>query len=97
MNEYYLTVMAVTLFFIWGLNYATRSDEILGIPADWLRKNSNDWAKKWLLTPLFDCPYCMPSVWGTLSFIFFLWGYPWYLWIIFVVSLTGLGHLFKDK
>lgn len=89
---YYLMVMGVTLAFIWGLNYACRSGEILGTPADWIRKNSPDWIN----TPLFDCPYCMASVWGTLSFALFLWGYPWYLWVIFCFCLTGLGHLFKD-
>lgn len=91
-DTYYIMVMGVTLTFIWGLNYACKSDEVFGKPADWMRKN----VTKWINTPLFDCPYCMPSVWGTGSFVLFLWGYPWYLWIIFVFCLTGLGALFKD-
>ena len=92
MNEYYLIVMAVTLAFIWGLNYACRSGEIFGDPADWMRAH----APKWINTPLFDCPYCMSSVWGTIFFVIFLWGLPWYLWVIFCFCLTGLGHLIKE-
>lgn len=92
-DTYYLMVMAVTLFFIWGLNYACKQGEIFGKPADWMR---NNWPK-WVVTPLFDCPYCMASIWGTLSFALFLWGYPWYLWIVFVFCLTGLSALIRPN
>lgn len=91
-TAYYLIVMFVTLAFIWGLNYACRSGEIFGDPADWMRAH----APKWINTPLFDCPYCMASVWGTIFFVVFLWGLPWYLWVIFCFCLTGLGHLIKE-
>ena len=91
MNLYYLMVMLVALLWIWGLNYAFKPGEILGVPGDWMR----DHWPKWLTTPLFDCPYCMSSIHGTGFFIVFLWGYPWPLWIVFVVCLTGAGAIMR--
>lgn len=91
MNEYYLIVMAVTLAFIHGLSYCFHSDEIFGFAGDWMRKKLPEYIKK----PLFDCVYCMSSVWGTLFFILFLSNYPLYLWVIFVFCLTGLNSIIK--
>lgn len=88
---YYFMIMALCLFWIWGINYAFKPGEILGQPGDWIR---NNWPS-WLVTPLFDCPYCMSSIHGTVFFWFFLSDYEWYLWPVFVVSLTGIGALVR--
>lgn len=89
---YYLQVMAVATVFCWGFSYCFHSDEVFGKAGDYMR---NYWPK-WATNPLFDCPYCMGSVYGTLFFIVFLWGYPWYLWIIFCFCITGIGALLKE-
>lgn len=91
-DTYYLMVMGVTLAFNWGLSYCFHSDEVFGLAGDWMRKHWPEWVNK----PLFDCPYCMSSIYGSLSFVVFLWGYPWFLWVIFCFCLTGLSALIKE-
>lgn len=83
---YYLQVLFITDFFIWGLNYCFKEGEILGVIGEWMRKHVNDNINK----PLFDCPYCMSSVWGTTFYLLFLQPYGWLLWPIFCVCLCGL-------
>jgi hypothetical protein len=91
-DTYYLMIMGVTLAWIHGFEYAFKPEEILGKVGDWGRSNLPDWITK----PTFNCAYCMASVHGTAFFLMFLWGYPVYLWIIFVVCLTGLTALIKN-
>lgn len=88
-TSYYLMIMGVALAFIHGFAYCFHSDEIFGVPGDWMRKNFPEWINK----PLFNCPMCMSSLHGTAFFILFLWGYPVHLWLIFIVCLTGLSAL----
>jgi len=90
---YYFMVMAVALFWIWGFNYLFKQGEILGWPGDYLREK----LPEWMITPLIECPYCMSSVHGTGFFILFLWGYPWYMWLFFIVCLTGASVIFKSE
>lgn len=89
---YYFMIMALCVAWIWGFNYTFKPGEIFGDIGDWMRDTFQDRISK----PLFDCPFCMSSVHGTAFFVVFLWGYPWYLWIIFCFSLTGLSALIKD-
>lgn len=81
--------MVITVTFIWGLEYTFNDGEIFGKPGNWMRANFPEWVNK----PLFDCKYCMSSVWGTLGFVFLLWGWPWYFWIVFCFCLCGLTSI----
>lgn len=91
-NLYFLLVLAVTVFWQWGFSYSFRSDEVLGKPGDWMRKNFPEWVNK----PLFDCPYCMASIHGSIFFFIFLSSYPLFMWPVFVVCCTGVSALVKD-
>lgn len=89
-TEYFLMVMAVTVFWQWGFSYCFRSDEVFGWAGDWMRKNWKEWVNK----PLFDCPYCLSSIHGSIFFWMFLNEYPLIMWPIFIVGLTGVSALF---
>jgi len=60
---------------------------ILGKLGDFL----NAWLPKWIVAPLFDCPPCMSSIWGTT--IWFLTGGDFFWWPAFVFALCGLNTL----
>jgi hypothetical protein len=92
-DSYFLQVLAVAVFWVWGFNYAFKPGEILGKPGDWMRDH---WPKA-LTTPLFDCPYCMSSIHGTGFYFVFLLEYPLYFWPILVVSITGVGALVRPN
>jgi len=50
-------------------------------------KHRNDMLKK----PLFNCPPCMASIWGTAGFIYI--GIGWEYWIVWVLSLAGFNYI----
>lgn len=91
-DEYFLMVLAVTVFWQWGFSYAFHSDEVLGKLGDLMRKKWPEWVNK----PLFDCPYCLSSVHGSILFWIFLSSYPLIMWPVFVVCCTGVSALVKD-
>ncbi len=88
----YFAVLLIAVTFIWGLEYCFNDGEIFGKPGNWMRKHWPEWINK----PLFQCKYCMSSVWGTTIFVAFLWGWSWPLWILFCFCCCGLTAIF-DK
>lgn len=85
-----IKTLFIASFFIIGLYKITRDGYIWDFMQTW---NIRPWIKK----PLFNCPVCMSSVWGTVFFIplnhspvFFeiLFNY-----ITFIVSLAGLTYV----
>jgi len=50
-------------------------------------KRRNDMIKK----PLFNCPPCMASIWGTAGFIYT--GIGWEYWVVWVLSLAGFNYI----
>lgn len=83
---YFFSALFVAVTFIHGLEYTFNDGEIFGKPGNWMRDHWPEWVNK----PLFDCSYCMSSVHGTWIFIVLLWGFPWFLWILFCFCLCGL-------
>jgi hypothetical protein len=45
--------------------------------------------------PLFICPPCMASVWGTAFFIFT--AYPMWMWPVYILMLSGLVTLINSS
>jgi len=80
-----------------GLHYTTRPNSILGFVSK-LRIPKN------LAKPLFDCPMCMSSFWGVLSFLFFAYiGWlplhpkTWICfleWVPFTFGLVTFNYIF---
>lgn len=80
--------------FIWGFFAATRKDELFNLEDAPL--------PKWLAKPLYNCPFCMSSVWGVIGFYLFLqmppfvgelWGFGWYYLPIYCIQLCGFNYL----
>lgn len=94
--EYYINFIAAILIavaWIWGFEYTFKDGEIFGPIGNYLRARVNEW----YLKPLFECKYCMASVHGTLMFVILLWGYPWWMWIIFCFCCCGTTAIFDKK
>lgn len=49
------------------------------------------------LKPVWGCPVCMPTVWAAPVYLIAsftgLIGYPWYLFIIYHLSMVGLNYI----
>lgn len=71
---------------ILGLHVATWDDMILNKPASWCNANLPYLLNK----PLFNCPTCMASIWGTAYFITYNpAGWVYYPVFILAVSATA--------
>ena len=90
-DGYYLMVMVVAVCWQWGFAYAFKPGEIFGAAGDWMRAR---WPE-FVTEPLFDCPYCLSSVHGSIFFWLFLSAYPLIMWPILICCLTGLSDLVK--
>lgn len=61
----YFQLLLLNLLLIFGIWKLFQVDEVFGKAGDWMTKRIGDhWVK-----PLFDCPACMSSVWGTAFFV----------------------------
>lgn len=87
-----LLLLAFNAFVIIGVNFATKSDQILGFIGDAVRGLTPSWISK----PALDCPPCMSSVWGavawwTIGFTYVplsLWDRFLY-WPLYTLALCG--------
>lgn len=87
----YLQALAINLFLIVGIWKLFQKDMLLGPIGDWL---FNALGKRWS-KPVFDCPPCMASVWGTAFFFVSRLQelLPWWAWPIHCLALCGLTTL----
>lgn len=92
-DEYYLLVLVLTAAWIWGFHYTFKSGEIFGKIGDLGRKHLH----QDLISPLYDCPFCMSSVHGTIFYYLFLQSYGWLLWIVFCFGLCGFSTWVDKK
>jgi hypothetical protein len=102
-----MTLTQLTIFFLavvmssaWCFGLHTVVKNFLDEVFDW-DINSGAWLglprwKKLLFKPLFACPYCMASVWGTAIFwAAFSYMGAWY-WIPFCVCLCGFNYFLNQ-
>jgi hypothetical protein len=71
-------------------------DEFLGLDffASW---PDLSWQSKFIMKPLFACPFCMASIHGTFIYYFVLssqYGYGW--WFPFCIVLAGLNQFLSQ-
>lgn len=92
MNWYYLQIFFITLCWIWGFNYTFKTGEIFGVIGDWGRKHFHDNVIK----PIYDCPYCMSSLHGTIFYLYFL-QCGFVLWVVFCFGLCGFVAITDKK
>lgn len=66
-----------------GLHYATREGMILSFMADSLDRYSH-----YLTMPLYNCPTCMASIWGT---VYFLAYQPagWHYYPVYILATSA--------
>jgi hypothetical protein len=73
-----LVYLILNALAIWGFFAATRKEELFNLEMAPL--------PEWLAKPLYNCPFCMSSVWGLAGFAFF----------IIVVILDGRMSVYSD-
>jgi hypothetical protein len=84
MNAEFWMRMALGCLIIIGVWGAFAPGMIFGWLGDFLEKHINEH----FLKPIFTCPCCMASVWG--STVWFLTGGDVFYWPFFVIALSGL-------
>jgi hypothetical protein len=89
-----LVYLILNALAIWGFFAATRKEELFNLEMAPL--------PEWLAKPLYNCPFCMSSVWGLAGFAFFinfppfigeLWGFDWWYMPIYCMQLCGINYL----
>ena len=88
-----LLTMVLALCWIHGFHFLFLQGEIFYSVWNWIDNRMPEWFMK----PVFDCPYCMASVHGTLFYFLFCNDNPIYMWPIFCVGLCGLVVLTDKK
>lgn len=81
-TDFWLRLFLAALIVI-GVWNAFGKGMIFGWLGDWFEAHVNEH----LLKPIFLCPCCMASVWGSL--VWFLTGGDLYYWPFFVIALSG--------
>lgn len=81
---------------ILGIVQTTDLDMIFEEPAKWAKQHISPWIRK----PLFECVYCMSSLWGTI--VFWIWMQDFtadnlIIWPFYVLALCGLSKLVMDN
>jgi hypothetical protein len=96
----------LTAFFILGLNYAFDLGPLRFIPK-WVANTflisnymtveepARNKVVSFFMTPLFHCVVCMPSVWGTASYLLFNPNPNVQSWVVVVAALSGFLRLTK--
>src|SRR5688572_2383243 len=84
----YLQALFINLLLVVGIWKLFQPDMLFGAQGKWLYDRLGAfWSK-----PVFDCPPCMASVWGTV----FFWTsrlyelLPWWTWPLHCLALCGL-------
>lgn len=92
MIDFLLCLVIVSLG-IWGIHILFQEDHLLENVGDWLDENLPIYVNK----PLWACPICMSSFWGTIGFVVvqFLFKVELSLWFYgpFIFCLCGFNTL----
>ena len=89
-----IAYIIVNCLLIWGIYGSTRNGELFNL--------ENLPLPQWMAKPLYDCPFCMSSVWGSIGFWVFMHsvsfraeclGFDWYFLPIYLFACCGLNYL----
>jgi hypothetical protein len=78
-----LEFILINSLVIWGIFAATRDGMIFNLESLPL--------PNWLSYPLYECPVCMSSVWGSVGF--YMMGDNIWLMPIWILAIAGLNYL----
>lgn len=84
-----LEMIVISSLFIIGLHVAMWEGMILYRVRLFLDKLTE--SARIVRKPLYGCPPCMASVWGTVLWFAFGHGIEW-KWLLFVVAVSGLNY-----
>jgi hypothetical protein len=91
-NLHFLTMLSISVFWIWGFYCIFNTKFLLGWVHAWLEHFTNHKVMK----PLMSCPPCMSSLHGA----FLYWGlfdqFNLLQFVFFIVLLTGINFLIKE-
>ena len=96
-------LLFINSLFIFGWNYALGSptidqdDQIIVHPAifGFITKFITKRFHSILIYPMFLCPVCMASLYGTLFYLLFTPTYNFIGWSVYIVALAGLNRILK--
>jgi len=95
----YLQLLFINLFLIVGVYKLFEHDMVLGGVGDWMyrrfKETLGEKRGEFYSKPLFTCPPCMSSIYGTV-FFFGVRMYeliPWWMWPLHCLALCGLATL----
>lgn len=92
----FIIQIVITALWCWGFANAFDEDNIFGGLGKIIKKT----APSWFYKPTIGCVKCMPSIHGTIWFIYFH-EFDFFLWILFIVAVSGLNtiilNLFPDE
>lgn len=81
-------ILVFNALFIFGVKVLFEEGNLLGKTGVFFeRVIGTFWAK-----PLFLCPPCQSSVWGTIGFFLFV-NLPFYYWPLYCICLCGLNFI----
>lgn len=84
---YYLQLLFLNFLLVFGIWKLFQKDEVFGALGDWLYKRLGEYWSK----PLFNCPPCMSSVYGTIFFASTYHVMPvWVQWWMFPLHCLAL-------
>lgn len=86
----FLQLIIITSLFTWGVFAAFDEGNIFG----GVRKLCEKTMGSWVCKPLFGCPYCMASIYGSIAGLFHF-GID-YRVIILVFCVCGLNFIIKE-
>ena len=98
----FLISLLPTCLIIWAIHILFQEEHLLGKVGTFFRgprseDDEEETLREYLMRPIFDCPICMSSVWGTIGFFaldyFFGVHLPYKLLIPYVLALCGLNTI----
>jgi hypothetical protein len=85
-----ITDLFINSFICFGIYKAFDHGMIFGKIGDWMNTRHRTISK-----PLFTCPICMASVWGSAYFLLLADSWLW-MWPVHVLALAGLNRLLMN-
>ena len=91
-----ILLFIINILVIWGLRHCFEPNEILGFVRSYTIQILIKWPKSMILCkPLFDCVYCMSSIWSVPFYIYGIINYNFslYYWPVWAVCLVGISGM----
>jgi hypothetical protein len=84
----FILYLFLNSLFIWGVHALFSEGHILEKAGDWMTEK----LPSWITMPLFDCPACQSSLYGTLGYFLFV-NQDVLLWPLYCLCLCGFNFI----